>query len=73
MLEVYHPFCEEIWRFDANPEKSGKNPETGKNPENIIIISYMISKLSIMWRNMVKTIEIWRFEKNHKKKPHKKK
>ena len=39
-------------------KKSGKN----------IIISYLRSKLSILWRNMVKTIEIWRFEKNHKKK-----
>ena len=28
----------------------------------------MISNLSIMWRNVVKTIDIRRFEKNHKKK-----
>ena len=24
MWEVIHLFCEEIWRFDENPEKSGK-------------------------------------------------
>ena len=24
MLEVYHPFCEEIWRFNEDPEKSEK-------------------------------------------------
>ena len=27
-----------------------------------------MSKPSIMWRNMVKTIEIWKFEKNQQKK-----
>ena len=51
-------------KIQKNPKK---NPETEKNPENIIIISYLISQLFIMWRNMVKTIEIWRFKKNDKK------
>ena len=57
------------WKFG----KSGKNLETGKKPEKYIIISYLPSKLSIMWRNMVKTIEIWKFEKSHKTKKNQKK
>ena len=36
--------------------------------EKNIIISYLIWKLCILWRNLVKTIEIWRFVKNPKKK-----
>ena len=62
---VNYPFCEEIRRLDENPENPEKHPE--KRPEKNIIISYLIKKLSILWRNMVKTIEIWRFEKNHQK------
>ena len=67
MWEVNNSFCEEIWRFDEirkNPEKIRK-PD--KNPEKNIIISYLISKLSIMSRNIVQIIEIRRFEKSDKK------
>ena len=50
---------EEILRFEKNPEKSGKNPETGWNSKKKIIISYLKSKSSNLLKNMVKTIEIW--------------
>ena len=61
-----------LWKSQKIRGKSGENPEKirkpEKNPGENIIISDLISRLSIMWRNVVKTIEIWRFEKNHKKK-----
>ena len=50
MREVYHPFCEDIWRFIENPEKSGKNPETGKfsETENHHIIHEKYTNHSVM-------------------------
>ena len=57
----------EIWRFNENPEKNpGENPVKIWKPdflEKSVIISYLMSKLSILWRNMVQTTEIWNFEK----------
>ena len=52
ILEVYHPFCEEIWRFNENPEKIRK---IDRYLENKIIMSYYRSELSILWRN----VKIW--------------
>ena len=52
--------------------KIGKIQKPDKYPEKKIIISYLRSKLIILWRNMVKHAEIWRFEncpdKSEKKK-----
>ena len=47
-------------KFAKIQKKSGKSD---KIPDKKIIISYLRNKLSILWRNMVKTIEIRRFEK----------
>ena len=51
---------EEIWRNEQNPEIIRKPDEI---PENKIIISHLRSKPSNLSRNMVKSVEIWRFEK----------
>ena len=52
-------YPEKIWKPDKNPEKN-------------IIISHLISKVSIMSRNIVQIIEIRRFDKTDKKKEKKK-
>ena len=57
-------------KIRKNPEK---NLGTGNKSEKNTIISYLVSKLYIMWRNLVKTIEIWIFEKNHQEKKNEKK
>ena len=71
MWKVNNSFCEVIWRIDEKREKSRENPEKIQKPENDaennIIKSYLISKLSIMSRNIVQTNEIRRFEKSDKK------
>ena len=51
MRKVNHPFLEEIWKFDENPE----NPD--KFPENKIIISYVNRKPLILSRNKLKTLK----------------
>ena len=55
---------ENLTKIRKYPEKIRKPDE---NPEKNIIISYLISKLSIMSRNIVEIIEIRRFEKSDKK------
>ena len=52
--------------------KSGKIRKPDKNLDKNIIISYLISKLSIMSRNIFQIIEIRRFEKSDKKQTNKK-
>ena len=47
-----------------NRKKPGKISKPDSFPENDIIISYLRSKPSIPWRNMVKIIYNLRFEKN---------
>ena len=51
---------EEILRFEQNPEIIRKPDEI---PEKKIIISHLRRKSSNLSRNMVKTVEMWRFEK----------
>ena len=53
-----------FWKSRKIQKKSGK--KSGKNQEKNILD--LISRIPIMWRNVVKTIEILIFEKNHKKK-----
>ena len=54
-----------IWRKSGKSRKIRKPDEF---PEKKFIISFLRRKPSILWRNMVKTAYIWRFEKNHLKK-----
>ena len=64
---------EEILRFEQIMEKSGNNPQTGWNSGKKIIISLLRRKTTNLSRNMVKTVEIWRFEKCLQEKLRKKK
>ena len=54
-------------------EKSGKTRKPDKFPEKKITLSYMRSKPSILYRNVLKTALIWRFENCPLKKKLKKK
>ena len=56
-----------------NLTKIRKKTETGKKSGKNIFILYLISKLTIMFRNIGQIIEIRRFEKRDQKKKKKKK
>ena len=74
--EVNHKSCEETWSKPLKSEdlrKIRKNPGKNLKPDKKIIISYLRSKSSILWKNMVKANEIWSFEKCDQRKKRKKK
>ena len=47
--------------------KTGKIRKPDKIPERKVILSYLMCNLSILWRNIVQTTEIWKYVENPEK------